>query len=183
MAFAAIAPASALAAAVATNLVIRGADGQKVRPFSLKRDADVFWTCRGCNNSNFIFTTDQGLPVNALNQTQGRSFLERGRYTGVQIIASGPWTIQIRTTASRPLRSTYTLTGAGGQNVRPFTLTHDSDLIWACPSCSDSNFIISTDQGLPVNALNRTRGRSFLERGRYTGVTIAANGPWKIVLR
>jgi|RhiMetdeSRZDD1v2_1073273.scaffolds.fasta_scaffold369007_2 hypothetical protein len=164
-------------------VVLRGSDSQNVRPFVLKQDADVAWSCPGCGESNFIFSTDQEIPVNALGVTHGSSFLERGRYTGVSISADGPWTIRMTASKLRPVRRTYTLRGVDSQKVRPFTLTHDSDVIWACGGCSDSNFIFATDQDIPVNALNSTHGKSFLERGRYTSVSISADGPWTIVLR
>jgi hypothetical protein len=61
---------------------------------------------------------------------------------------------------------TYVLTGIDSQNLRLFVLMHDSRVSWSCSGCRNSNFIISTDQDIPVNALNRTSGTSFLSKGR-----------------
>jgi hypothetical protein len=164
------------------TIVLRGVDSQNARPFKLSRDSDVLWSCPGCSGSNFIFSTSQDIPVNALGPTRGRSFLERGRYTHVSISATGRWTITIKPTRPRPVRSRYVLTGVDSMNVKPFTLTHGSNLRWTCRRCRGSNFIISTDQDIPVNALGPTKGRSFLEKGRYTGVNISATGLWKIII-
>jgi hypothetical protein len=169
--------------AAASALVLRGVDSQNVRPFRLATDSDVIWSCPGCRGSNFVLSTDQDIPVNSLGPTMGRSFLERGRYTGVSITASGRWRITMRRAQPRPVRSTYVLTGVESTKIRPFTLTHGSTLTWSCARCRGSNFVISTDQDIPVNALGPTRGKSFLEEGRYTGVSITARGPWKIILR
>ena len=81
------------------------------------------------------------------------------------------------------MRRSYTITGVGGQNVAPFTLTHDSDVIWSCAGCKGSNFVFSTESDIPVNALGPVKGKSFLEQGRYTGVRVTATGPWKIILK
>jgi hypothetical protein len=164
-------------------ITLRGTDGQNVRPFTLKADSNIAWRCSGCAGSNFIFATDQGIPVNALGPTRGKSFLQKGRYTGLRVIASGTWSIRITRAPRRPVRSSYVLTGTDGQNLAPFVLTHDSDVSWSCPSCSDANFIFSTDQDIAVNALGPTKGKSFLQRGRYTGVSVVADGRWKIVIR
>jgi hypothetical protein len=169
--------------AAPSALVPRGVDSQNARPFRLATDSDVFWSCPGCGGSNFVMSTDKGIPVNSLGPTGGRSFLERGRYRRVSITAIGAWRITIRRAQPRPVRSSYVLTGVESMNVRPFTLTHGSTLTWSCARCRGSNFVISTDQDIPVNALGPTRGKSFLEKGRYTGVSITARGPWKIILR
>jgi hypothetical protein len=163
-------------------IVLRGVDSQNVRPFTLRRDSDVSWTCGGCRGSNFVFSTRQDIPVNALGPTRGGSFLERGRYTGVSVTATGAWRITIKPAPARPVRSRYVLTGVDGRNLRPFTLKRDSNITWTCGGCARSNFIVSTDQDIPVNSLSRTRGRSFLERGRYTGVSVTASGAWRIVI-
>jgi Zn finger protein HypA/HybF involved in hydrogenase expression len=167
----------------APPLVLRGTDGQNARPFTLTRDANLVWSCPGCRNSNFAVTTNQDIPVNALGPTHGVSFLQKGRYTGVSVTATGPWVIRLSAAAARPVARSYTLTGVDGENVRPFTLTHGSDVIWSCPRCTSSNFAVTTDQDIPVNALGHTHGTSYLEKGRYTGVSVTASGPWKIVLR
>jgi hypothetical protein len=169
--------------AAPSALVLRGVDSQDARPFRLATDSDVFWSCPGCGGSAFVMSTNKGIPVNSLGPTAGRSFLERGRYRRVSITAIGAWRITIRRSQPRPVRSSYVLTGVESMNVRPFTLTHGSTLTWSCARCQGSNFIISTDQDIPVNAVRRTRGKSFLEKGRYTGVSITARGPWKIILR
>jgi hypothetical protein len=169
--------------AAPSALVLRGVDSQNARPFRLATDSDVFWSCPGCGGSNFVMSTDKGIPVNSLGPTGGRSFLERGRYRRVSITAVGRWTITIRRAQPRPVRSSYVLTGVESMNVRPFTLTHGSTLTWSCTRCQASNFIVATDQNIPVNAVGRTRGKSFLAKGRYTGVSITARGRWKIILR
>lgn len=164
-------------------VVLRGTDTQNVRPFTLSRDSDIVWSCPKCGGSNFVFMTEQDIPVNALGPIRGTSFLEKGRYTGVSITASGSWTITMRPSTSRSVKSTYVIRGVDGQNVKPFKLTHDSDLVWSCPKCKGSNFVVSSDQDIPVNALGPTKGKSFLEKGSYTGVSITASGPWVITLR
>ena len=169
--------------AASSALVLRGVDSQDVRPFRLASDSDVFWTCPGCLGGYFVLLTDKGIPVNALGPTSGRSFLERGRHGRVRVTATGPWTITIRRAQPRPVRSSYVLTGVESMNIRPFRLTHGSTLTWSCARCQGSNFVVSTDQDIPVNAVGRTRGKSFLEKGRYTGVSITARGRWKIILR
>lgn len=165
------------------TITLRGDGMQNVRPFTLAADSTVSWRCAGCAGSNFAFSTNQDVPVNSLGPTGGKSFLPKGRYTGVSVIASGPWTITMGSAPKRPVRSSYVLTGVGGQNVAPFVLTHDSDLIWSCTGCRASNFAVSTDQDIPVNALGPVKGKSFLEKGRYTGVSVIATGPWKIILK
>ena len=169
--------------AAPSALVLRGVDSQDARPFRLATDSDVFWSCPGCLGRNFVMSTDKGIPVHSLGPTGGRSFLERGRYRRVSVTASGRWTITIRRAQPRPVRSSYVLTGVESMNIRPFTLTHGSTLTWSCARCQTSNFVVSTDQDIPVNAVGRTRGKSFLEKGRYTGVSITARGRWKIILR
>jgi hypothetical protein len=169
--------------AAPSALVLRGVDSQDARPFTLATDSDVFWSCPGCLGGNFVMSTNKGIPVNSLGPTGGRSFLERGRYRRVSITAIGAWRITIRRAQPRPVRSSYVLTGVESMNVRPFTLTHGSTLTWSCARCQGSNFVISTDQDIPVNAVRRTQGKSFLEKGRYTGVSITARGRWKIILR
>lgn len=164
-------------------LVLRGVDSQDARPFRLATDSDVFWSCPGCAGSAFLMSTDRGLPVNSLGPTAGRSFLERGRYRRVSVTAVGAWKITIRRAEPRPVRPSYVLTGVESMNVRPFTLTHGSTLTWSCARCQGSNFVVSTDQDIPVNAVGRARGKSFLAKGRYTGVSITARGRWKIILR
>ncbi len=166
-----------------TALVLRGTDSQNLRPFTLSRDSNIVWRCPGCTDSNFIFSTNQDIPVNALGPTSGRSFLKKGRYTRVSVSGSGAWTITLTAAAARPVRSSYILKGEDGMNVAPFTLTHGSNIVWSCPRCAGSNFIVSTDQDIPVNALGPTHGSSFLERGRYTGVSVTASGPWTITIR
>jgi hypothetical protein len=165
------------------GITLSGSDGQNVRPFTLSADSNVTWRCAGCSGSNFVLSTDQDIPVNALGPTRGRSFLPKGRYTGVNVIGRGPWSITVTPAPRRPVRSTYVLTGTDGQNLPPFVLTHDSDVLWACSRCRGSNFVLSTDQDIPVNALGPVGGRSFLERGRYTGVNVIGKGPWKIIIR
>lgn len=167
------------------TLVLRGVDSQNIRPFTLAHDSDVLWSCPGCSQSNFIFETNEtpGV-VNALNHTHGLSFLSRGRYTGVSIVGSGSWTITLRTAAKRPVVHSYVLSGVDSTNVKPFTLTHDSNVIWSCPDCSQSNFIFETNESPGVvNALNHTHGSSFLPKGHYTGVSVTATGSWTIKLR
>lgn len=99
------------------------------------------------------------------------------------MIGSGAWTITLAPAPKRPVRASYVLTGVGGQNVAPFVLTHDSDVIWSCAGCKGSNFVFSTSSDIPVNALGPVKGKSFLERGRYTDVSVMATGPWKIILK
>jgi hypothetical protein len=164
-------------------ITLRGEGMQNVRPFTLTADSNIVWRCSGCAGSNFVFSTRQDIPVNALGPTSGKSFLPKGRYTGISVIATGPWTITLSPAPKRPLRASYTLTGVGGQNVAPFTLTHDSDVIWSCAGCRGSNFVLSTAQDIPVNALGPVKGKSFLEKGRYTDVSVMATGPWKIVIK
>jgi phage FluMu protein Com len=149
----------------------------------LFRDSDLIWTCPRCSGTNFAVSTNQDIPVNALGPTHGRSFLERGRYTGVSITASGPWTIVPRPAPKMPARASYRFAGVDGQNLRPFTVTHVSDLLWSCPRCRNTNFAVTTNQDIPVNALGPTHGRSYLDRGRYTSVRVTASGPWVIVIR
>lgn len=164
-------------------VVLRGTDSQNVRPFTLTRDFDITWSCPNCAGSNFVLATRQDIPVNSLGPVRGTSFLEKGRYTGVSVTASGSWTITMKPSTPRPVRATYVIRGADAQNVKPFRLTHDSDLIWSCPKCRGSNFIVSSDQDIPVNALGPTKGKSFLEKDSYTGVSVTASGPWVITLR
>src|SRR6266496_1630918 len=83
-------------------------------------------------------------------------------------------------TASTRSTSVVVLRGTDSQNVRPFSLSHDSNIVWRCPGCGGSNFIISTNQDIPVNALGPTSGRSFLRKGRYTRVSVSASGVWVI---
>ena len=56
-------------------------------------------------------------------------------------------------------------------------------MIWSCAGCKGSNFVFSTDSDIPVNALGPVKGKSFLEKGRYTGVSVMATGPWKIIIK
>jgi len=86
-------------------------------------------------------------------------------------------TVAPKATAARALR------GVDGQNLPPFTLDHDSTLVWSCPGCSTSNFVLNTDQDVPINSLNHAHGTSFLPAGRYTGVSVIATGPWTIRFR
>lgn len=165
------------------TVTLRGNGGQNARPFTLTADSNVSWRCGGCAGSNFAFSTRQNIPVNSLGPTSGKSFLPKGRYTGVNVIASGAWTITMSPAPKRPVRPSYVLTGAGGQNIAPFVLTHDSDVIWSCAGCRGSNFAFSTSSNIPVNALGPVKGKSFLEKGRYTGVSVIATGPWKIILK
>jgi len=178
-----IAAVSSATARTNGTIVLRGADSQNLAPFKLSRDADVLWSCPGCGDANFIFSTNSDIPVNALNHTHGVSFLAKGRYTGVSVIGSGGWKITLRPASKRPVARSYLLTGVDSQNLRPFTLIHDSKLTWSCPRCSDSNFIVSTSQDIPVNALNRTSGSSFLSKGHYTSVSVTGSGNWRIVIR
>jgi hypothetical protein len=184
----------ALAAALATaahgaadqtsgTITLSGNGMQNVRPFTLAADSNISWRCGGCAGSNFVLSTRQDIPVNSLGPTSGKSFLPKGRYTGVSVIASGPWTITMSPAPKRPVRGSYVLTGVGGQNLAPFTLMHDSDVTWSCAGCRGSNFVLSTAQDIPVNALGPTSGKSFLEKGRYTRVSVTATGPWKIVIK
>lgn len=179
----AIVVATTATARTSGTIVLRGADSQNLAPFRLSRDADVLWSCPGCGDANFIFSTDSDIPVNALGHTHGVSFLAKGRYTGVNVIGSGSWKITLRPAAKRPVARSYVLTGVDSQNLRPFTLTHDSRLSWSCPGCGSSNFIVSTNEDIPVNALNRRSGSSFLGKGRYTGVSVTGSGNWRIVIR
>ena len=165
------------------TITLRGDGSQNARPFTLTADSNVSWRCGGCAGANFVFSTSQNISVNSLGPTSGKSFLPKGRYTGVSVIGSGAWTITMSPAPKRPVRASYVLTGAGGQNIAPFTLTHDSDLIWSCAGCRGSNFVVSTSSDIPVNALGPVKGKSFLERGRYTGVSVIATGPWKIILK
>ena len=147
------------------TITLRGNAMQNVRPFTLLADSNVSWRCGGCAGSNFIFSTKQDIPVNSLGPTTGKSFLPKGRYTGVSVIGTGAWTITMAPAPKRPVRASYVLTGVGGQNVAPFMLTHDSDVIWSCAGCRASNFVFSTNQDIPVNALGPVKGKSFLETG------------------
>ena len=165
------------------TITLTGNAMQNVRPFTLTADSNISWRCGGCAGANFVLSTKQDIPVNSLGPTSGKSFLPKGRYTGVSVIASGPWTVALSPAPKRPVRASYTLTGVGGHNVAPFTLTHDSDVIWSCAGCKGTNFVFSTDSDIPVNALGPVKGKSFLEKGRYTGVSVMANGPWKIIIK
>jgi hypothetical protein len=165
------------------TITLRGNAMQNVRPFTLTADSNVSWRCGDCAGANFVFSTKQDIPVNSLGPTSGKSFLPKGRYTGVSVIGSGAWTITLSPAPKRPVRASYVLTGFGGQNIAPVTLTHDSDVIWSCAGCRGSNFVLSTSSDIPVNALGPIKGKSFLERGRYTGISVIATGPWKIVLK
>jgi hypothetical protein len=177
-------PTAATSGAARNEAVtLRGVDSVNVRPFTLGRDSDIVWSCPGCGGSNFALSTNQDIPINALGPTHGRSFLERGRYTGVSVMASGSWRITMTPARQVPVRRSYRFTGVDSVNLRPFTLTHGSDIFWSCPRCRGSNFAISTDQDIPVNALGPIHGRSYLERGRYTGVNVMASGPWTIIFR
>jgi rubredoxin len=181
----AVALVSGASAAKQGTIKLRGVDSQNVRPFTLSKDADVAWSCPGCSNSNFIFDATQapGI-VNALNHTHGTSFLARGHYSGVSVAGSGSWTITLRPSVMRPVSRSYLLTGVDSQNLKPITITHDSNVAWSCPGCSQSNFIFDAAEspGI-VNALNHTHGTSFLAKGHYTGVSVAAAGYWKIIIR
>ena len=165
------------------TIKLSGNATQNVRPFTLTADSNISWRCSACAGANFVLSTKQDIPVNSLGPTSGKSFLEKGRYTGVSVIASGPWTVTLSPAAKRPVRRSYTITGVGGQNVAPFTLTDDSDVIWSCAGCKGKNFVVSTDSDIPVNALGPVKGKSFLEKGRYTGISVIATGPWKIILK
>jgi hypothetical protein len=171
------------AAATNTAVVLRGTGSQSAPAFRLAYDSNLRWSCTGCSGDSFVISTDQDAPVNALGPTHGTSFLPEGRYTGVNITASGAWGITFTRAHPRPVRSRYVLKGVDTQNLAPFTLTHDSIVAWSCPECSDQNFVITTDQDTPVNALGPTQGRGFLSKGRYTGVSITASGPWTIIIR
>ncbi len=185
LALAAVFAAVASGAADRTTgtITLRGNASQNTRPFTLTVDSNVSWRCGGCAGANFVFSTRQNIPVNSLGPISGKSFLPKGRYTGVSVIGSGAWTITMAPAPKRPVRASYVLTGTGGQNVAPFVLTHDSVVIWSCAGCRGSNFVLSTSQDIPVNALGPVKGKSFLERGRYTGISVTATGPWKIILK
>ncbi len=165
------------------TITLRGNASQNVRPFTLTADSNVLWRCAACAGANFVFSTGRNIPVNSLGPTSGKSFLPKGRYTGVSVIGSGAWTISMAPAPKRPVRGSYVLTGVGGQNVAPFVLTHDSDVVWSCAGCRNSNFVFSTSMDIPVNALGPVKGKSFLERGRYTGISVTATGPWTIILK
>lgn len=57
-----------------------------------------------------------------------------------------------------------TLRGDGMQNVRPFTLTADSNVSWRCAGCAGSNFVFSTRQNIPVNALGQLAAKASFRR-------------------
>jgi hypothetical protein len=186
LAVAAVSSAAAASGAVertSASITLRGNSSQNVRPFTLIADSNVSWRCSGCAGANFVFSTRQNIPVNSLGPTSGKSFLSKGRYTGVSVIGNGAWSITMSPAPKRPVRSSYVLSGTGGQNIAPFVLTHDSDVSWFCAGCKGSNFVLSTGQGIPVNALGPVKGKSFLERGRYTGISVIATGPWKIIIK
>jgi hypothetical protein len=163
--------------------VLRGVDSQNLPPFTLPADTSILWTCAGCGGQNFIVSTDNGGVVNALGPVRGSSFLPAGRYGSVNVIGTGAWTIRFTAATKRPVRSSYTLSGVDGSNVKPFTLTHGSRVTWSCPRCHGQNFIFSTGQGGVVNALGPTHGSSYMDRGRYTDVSVIASGPWTITIR
>jgi predicted nucleic-acid-binding Zn-ribbon protein len=167
------------------TVVLRGVDSQNLRPFTLTRGTDVVWSCPGCSSNNFIFETTQAPGVvNALNHTRGISFLARGHYSGVSVVGAGSWTITLRPAATRKVARSYILTGVDSENLRPFTLTHDSTVTWSCPGCSNNNFILETNEAPGVvNALNHTHGSSFMPKGHYTGVSVTGAGYWKIAIR
>jgi hypothetical protein len=60
---------------------------------------------------------------------------------------------------------------------------HSRAPAWSYPSCADSNFIVNTDQDVPVNALDHTHGVSFLKKGLYTGVSVIGSVSWRITVR
>lgn len=138
------------------------------------------WSAPEGADSNFILSTRQDIPINALGPTSGKSFLEKGRYTDVSIIATGPWTITITPAPPRPQRKTFVFSGVDGMNLPSFVLKKGAKVKWSAPDGADSNFILSTDQDLVVNALGPVKGKSYMSPGLYTGVSVTATGPWTI---
>ena len=169
-------------ATASTNVVLRGVDSQNLAPFTLAKDSNVLWSCPSCSGDNFIMeTAEEPGVINALGPTRGLSFLPHGHYTGVSVVGSGNWTITITPARPRPVKSSYMLTGVDSTNLRPFTLTHASKVVWSCPACASSNFIFETSEspGI-VNALNHTHGNSYIPKGHYTGVSVDGAGAWSI---
>jgi hypothetical protein len=98
---------------------------------------------------------------------------------GVALICAG-----VASTALASVQGTVVFRGLDVQNLRPFTLSRDADVVWSCPGCSAANFVFDSFQAPGVvNALNHTHGTSFLSRGHYTAVSVDGAGAWTITLR
>jgi hypothetical protein len=73
-----------------------------------------------------------------------------------------------------------TFTGNANENVGSIKVSDPSTLSWQCTSCGTGNFIIDNNNNdtnqFDVNALDQTRGSTYVDPGTYTDVSIATEG-------
>lgn len=108
-------------------VVLRGHGSQTVAPFTLSQNSDLIWSCPRC--SFFSIEAPHAsvydlLPVNVLRATRGTSFLEAGRFKGVQITAEGMdarprWAVTLTRATARPIRSSTPFQGPARRTLRP----------------------------------------------------------------
>ncbi|MGH2908927.1 MAG: hypothetical protein ACRDK8_06480 [Solirubrobacteraceae bacterium] len=76
-----------------------GADTENLGTIHVHRGSELYWSCSGCGNANFIINNGGNDPsqiqVNSLDATSGKTYVDPGTYQDVTIEGSGPWTLSI----------------------------------------------------------------------------------------
>jgi hypothetical protein len=70
--------------------VITGGGTENLPPIIIRHAGWLRWRCASCGSANFIVQDDNdAISINALNQTAGRTYVQPGKVTGVQVITEG----------------------------------------------------------------------------------------------
>jgi hypothetical protein len=88
-----------------------------------------------------------------------------------------------------PVVKPQTFSGVGSENIGTITVPVASTLKWSCPTCASGagNFIIDNSatnaSQIDVNALRQTSGKTVVNAGTYTDVSIETEGgSWTITV-
>jgi hypothetical protein len=88
-----------------------------------------------------------------------------------------------------PTVKPQTFSGVGSENIGTIKVPVASTLKWSCPTCASGagNFIINNgatnSSQIDVNALHQTSGKTFVNAGTYTDVSIETEGGnWTITI-
>jgi hypothetical protein len=72
-----------------------GADTENLGTIHIQHSSELYWSCPGCSDSNFIINVDglNDIAVNSLDATTGKTFVDAGTYHDTTIEGTGAWTL------------------------------------------------------------------------------------------
>jgi hypothetical protein len=74
-----------------------GADTENLGTIRVKHGSELYWSCDGCSDSNFIINNSDlnSIEVNSLDATSGKTYVDAGTYHDVTIEGTGSWSVSI----------------------------------------------------------------------------------------